>query len=891
MADSQSRLSVWKRLGLSFAVTLGVWLLVSWPLPRYVGTGIPTAAHREAADIQRMIPGDHLQFMYYCWLAGDMVAGKTPLFYNLYEFNTGNDRERFEPYAYYIPFSLIYAAAGLCGQAFGWNLTGFIALWLTYLLTWLLVRRWTRSEWVAAVAALLGIVLPFRWINLFGGSPAGFAMAWIPAILLGVDLAVREDRVRGGFLAGVALLLASWGDSHVFFFGTLAVPVWGVVAFAGRTDFQWRQGASYRRLIMALLPIGLFAVVALLFPVLMKGLYHVVMGVAPVAHAIGPRTLREVMIFSPDWRGFFGTSTLDIATHIYLGVSILVFIAAGWLALVRLALGSALKIKDKRELSFNLRADPELGLTHGRTLIVLALVMLAMLVIMVLALGPRGPEHGLFFKLCRLVIPPYAMIRQPAKIFCLMPSFLAVASAITLMALVQLRSGRAWHVLVPIIFAGLILWDYTRQSNPTISLLDKKQAAYAAVAANAAGAADAAAGQAIPRALVLPLWPGDSHYASIYQYFAAIYRVRMVNGYNPFIKQGYFENVFRRFESVNQGGLSEDQVNRLLGMNVRYILLHEDLFPEKVSPFPVTATLWQLLRHPQLELLCQDGSVWAFKIMDLPRANSAPIPAGDILFPARRFEMEKTVAERRVTVIKSSAAGGRAYVALAETNASLRTTPISVVAVSNLHWLVRARGHGRLTGTLMVDERATALKPMPIQTDDWIWLNLPVPAFQGFAALSLKLVLQAGAVDLDLSLLTAGPWRQINTGESITLPAAIFFHAGHIDLKSGSVMFRRNYDPQGIVLYGPKLPLPKGTYEVNIAFTSPSAPGTTLGTVNLEQHEATGEGAAQPILAIRVGQPASGRWRQYENLPFNLALDYNANADLEIQQITIKRLK
>src|ERR1035437_4132694 len=336
MSDGITRLSVWKLSGLSFAVTLGVWLLVSWPLPRYVGAGIPAAAHREAADIQRMIPGDHLQFMYYCWLAGDMVAGKTPLFFNLYEFNTGNDRERFEPYAYYIPFSLIYAAgAWLGGRAFGWNLTGFIALWLTYLLTWLLVRRWTRSEWVAAVAALLGIVLPFRWINLFGGSPAGFAMAWIPAIMLGVDLAVREDRVKGGILAGTALLLASWGDSHVFFFGILALPVWGVVAFAGRTDFQWRQGASYRRLGLALLPVGLFAVAALLFPVLMKGLYRVVTGLAPVAHAIGPRTFREVMLFAPDWQGFFGTNTQGASAHIYLGVIIPTFIMAGWLVLVR----------------------------------------------------------------------------------------------------------------------------------------------------------------------------------------------------------------------------------------------------------------------------------------------------------------------------------------------------------------------------------------------------------------------------------------------------------------------------------------------------------------------------------------------------------------------------
>ncbi len=863
MADSIPRLSGWKLIGASFAISLGVWLLVSWPLPRHVGTGIPTAAHREAADIQRMIPGDHLQFMYYCWLAGDMAAGQTPLFYNLYEFNAGNDRERFDPYAYYVPFSLIYAAgAWVGGRAFGWNLAGFISLWLTYLLTWLLVRRWTRSEWIAALTALLGIILPFRWINLFGGSPAGFAMAWIPAILLGVDLAVREDRIRGGVLAGAALLLASWGDSHVFFFGALALPVWGLVAFAGRPDFQWRQGASYRRLALALLPIALFAALALLFPVMMKGLYHAVMGTAPVAHAIGPRTFPEIMLFSPDWRGFFGQSPFDISKHIYLGPAILVFIAAGWLALVYRSFGG--------------------WRLHGRTMICLALVILALLGIMILAVGPRGPEHGLFFRICRTVIPPYALIRQPAKIFCLMPSLLAVAAAITLTALVQLRSGRAWSILVPVIFAGSVLLDYPRRCNPTISLLEKKQDAYAMAAADAAG------NRTIPRALVLPLWPGDSHYASIYQYFASIYRVRMINGYNPFIKQGYFKDVFLRFESVNQGWLSEDQAADLIRMNIRYILLHEDLFPEKVSPFPVTATLQQLLRNPRLELLRQDGSVWAFKILDMPRTNSICTPPGDTLFPARRFEMEKTAAERQATVTSSATAGGQAFAALTATNASRQTPPIRVAAVSNLHWLVRARGQGTLAGEIMTERQATPIPPLAVQSRDWTWLTLPIPAYRGFAALSLKLALQTGAVDLDLSLLTAGPWTQLNPGESVTLPAALFFHAGHLDLKTGNVIFRRDYDRHGIVFYGPKLPLPRGTYEVDIAFSSPAPAGTKLAIVNIEQNETTGKGTAVAMIA---GQPAQGRWRQHENLPFNLALVYEDAADLEIRQITFTRLK
>ena len=52
-----------------------------------------------------------------------------------------------------------------------------------------------------------------------------------------------------------------------------------------------------------------------------------------------------------------------------------------------------------------------------------------------------------------------------------------------------------------------------------------------------------------------------------------------------------------------------------------------------------------------------------------------------------------------------------------------------------------------------------------------------------------------------------------------------------------------------------------------------------------------GVGAARPISAIIAGQPTSVQWQQYENLPFNLALYYNASSDLEIQRITIKRLK
>jgi hypothetical protein len=130
-----------RRLLISLLVTLGIWLVFSWPLPRHVGSAIPAGGtsgltRPPAAPMQS---GDHLQLLYHFWLFSDMLGGRTPWFHNLYEFNTGDDAGRVEPGSYYFPFSLFFAAGqALDGPALGWNLSGFLALWLTYLGTLLL---------------------------------------------------------------------------------------------------------------------------------------------------------------------------------------------------------------------------------------------------------------------------------------------------------------------------------------------------------------------------------------------------------------------------------------------------------------------------------------------------------------------------------------------------------------------------------------------------------------------------------------------------------------------------------------------------------------------------------------------------------------------------------
>ena len=204
----------------------GLWLILTWPLPRHVRDGIPYAAHAPAGEVARaMAPGDHLQLLYHFWLMRDMIAGSTPWFHNLYEFNTGDDAERYRPGAYFAPFSLAFTLGDLVGgRALGWHLATGLSLWLAFWSSWLLACRYTSSERVAWVVAVLVTAFPYRWHNLMSGSPTGFGMAWTPLLMWGLDRAIRDGSWRGGLWAGLAMVGSAWAEKHVMFFNALLIP-------------------------------------------------------------------------------------------------------------------------------------------------------------------------------------------------------------------------------------------------------------------------------------------------------------------------------------------------------------------------------------------------------------------------------------------------------------------------------------------------------------------------------------------------------------------------------------------------------------------------------------------------------------------------------------------
>lgn len=839
---------------LSLLLTLAVWLPVSWPLPRMFNDAISVGVSKRGdghVTIVHMMPGDHLQFVYYLWIFSDFLSGKTPFFYNLYEFNTGDDAERYRPGSYYVPLSLAYSAFyWLDGRAFAWNAVSLLALWLVCYAVWRLGRRYTDSDLVAAVGALLALLFPYQWIQLFGGSPAGFGMALVPLMILGLDRAIRDEDMPGGWMAGLSVLFMGMIDTHAFYFGALMVPCWCLVALSQRNSFPWRRAATYLRLIRALWPVPALTLLAFLQTQL--GTRHI-----SQSHAAGGRTTREVALFAPKAEGLWSWPELDPSYHIYFGFLVAAVLIAG------LAITLMLAVRRRSRSDWQ-----RCGL--------MGLVVLGVAGVVLLSMGPHSPFDGRAFNAARRFLPNYTMIRQTAKIYVLLPSLLAVGVVLTLGSLRAVLSRRAATALALAVAAGFSV-EYFCQSKLLISRLDRANEAYAAAAA------DAEARGRAPRALIIPLWPGDSHYTSVYQYYASLYRIRMINGYRPFVPQEYIRDVFERWRSLNFGYAQDQQLDALLARGIDHLILHEDLFPEKVSPFPVGVTLRNLLNHPRLALLKQDGPVWAFRILPTAEARPERGRTWTAMFPARRFEAERQ-GMLDVGKIEDESASAGAFVRLVP-GAVLRSNPLYTPALPDLRWTIRARGKGVLTCDRRVSETSIGSIEAPVDSAVWTWIDVPAGQLDGAQTISFDLGARDGFVDVDVAKVVAGYWPQPAPGETIRLPAPCFFHAGSIDLADDSVEFLPERDRSDLVFYGPKLPLPPGRYTVAFHFTSDAPAATPLGQWVM----ACPEGQEIGRLDITAGQPATLDVAVPSNQPLLGAFLYAGGAPIRIQAIALTR--
>lgn len=850
---------------VSILAVTALWMWFSWPLPMHLASGIPaTATEDDPNPVRKMIAGDHLQVLYNYWVFTDMLIGETPLFYNYYEFNVGDDAARRYVGADLMPFSLLFTlfyAVG--GEAIAYNLLGWTAFWLSMLFTWLLIRDHIKNPWLSGLVACLAIALPYPWVTVLGGSTASFCMICTPLMMLGMRMAARRQSVLGAILAVLALLAAAKNDAHVFYFTMMLAPVWFSMMFAERMIENPYTKKEWRKMILALLviaiPIGLYV---------LKIQLTVEAETAETNMATG-RDMHEVLLSSPHPWGLYSWKAMRHEHSIYIGHILPVLFLAG--AIFSLALA--------------LRKDPE-RLKRILQWGLLAVWMLGLTVIIMLALGVHGPKDGLLLRMMRNLVPHYDMIRQPAKIFVIFPPMVAYAMAwmlFTVRESIEKRPAMQWGLGALLVLA---LFEYNAQVRPGICLLDPEQSAYAAASE------DAKAEGEIFRGFAIPIWPGDSAWSSLYQYYALRYHARMVNGYLPVINKTYVEEFVEPFKFANIGQLDDERLNGLLDRGIRYLFLHEDAFPEQVSTYAVAFTLHNLMAQPRLSLLKHADNIWAFKVHEAPVENRPAMLVWPLFAPTihAHREMEHQPMSGDASVVQTDAASAHGYVELANETATINLDSFPHGNAKDSQFMIRCRGIGDLQITMTFDDGRSEAFSISPEENEWTWQIVPILHRDRGQFVETTLKATRGPVDVDMLIYAAGSIPSIEVGDSWSMPASSLFHAGYTDPEENEVVIRPDWQPRGDrrgVIYGPNLPmLNPGTYRVEIDIESDAPDGTVLGSFYL----ASEKGITGDYLAIAGQQVMGVLPKEFGTFPFGLFLDYTRKAEMRVGDITFTRL-
>lgn len=607
-------------IALLVTIPIALYFYFMAPIGECFSTGIPYTSYSNGTTIVEGVPkikatelvqGDHLQLQYHFDLFSKMLKGDIPAFHNLYEFNTGSDADRKIIDPYYIPFSFTYAIAQFFStDAFAWNFSQLLSAICSFIFLYLIVSRFTSKETLKITCIAITIIamtVPYRWVNLAGGSPTGFGMALVPGVFLGIDMAIRDKRFGGGLLAGVLTFLLYCTDLHCFFFSVCATPGYCILSWLYRADkgsdiIPNKKDIIY--LTKNLIPIPLACLCAMIFAMKLSESYT-------TTDVAGGRSLEELHIHSPVIEGLvdytfphFGSMHFNIG-WILVGLIILACITS-IVAVIYYSLQTKNNLK-KQDNNANTKI-----LTRKLIISICALLLcLAVILTIILALGTNGPQIGIAARALRKLLPPYQMIRQPVKIYCLLPTLLAPL-------LIMVWNFFCFKNKKNQVIKGLILFPITLLSLAVaqkgmwcgICLLPNgKQLAY-----------DEAKIEAIsinktPRALILPIWPGDSSWSSAYEYYSIRNDLRMLNGYSAVKALDYFDDVFCRYETVTQGIISEDNEQTLKTKHkVTSIIVHENLFPDKVSPLPVGYTLKNFIKNPKLQFIKHDRDAWSFSL-------------------------------------------------------------------------------------------------------------------------------------------------------------------------------------------------------------------------------------------------------------------------------------
>lgn len=385
------------------------------------------------------------------------------------------------------------------------------------------------------------------------------AVSMLPLYLFPLMAFVFYDQIPGTTLA------------IVFAMGAVAaIKLWLLRSYAyAMVSHLWQHSKAMKGILIAFLPALLGMAATILLTLINKA-----RSLAPSTES-GGRTLHDVKLYSAHLQDLF------IPTRsLYIG---LIPISFGILFLCYLLYRAGWSQKAWQ------KPNPNLPLY--------AMIAVVLLVSQALAMGLALGNHSLYI-LFYHYMPFFNIPRVSERILSVTILALACVMAGVAHNIIRRRHGRFWTVGCSIVFLLLTviqLKSYTITTPMAVTDLQQIEGGYQYIKENI--------GDGV--LLELPLWPGDSHQSSVYEYYTTLDKVKRVNGYTPLVSQEYISTVFAPLHSLDRGELDENQYNLLRRLNVKYITAHEhrDIFTAKVSPYSPVTTVRRLTNSPYLEYL------------------------------------------------------------------------------------------------------------------------------------------------------------------------------------------------------------------------------------------------------------------------------------------------
>lgn len=293
------------------------------------------------------------------------------------------------------------------------------------------------------------------------------------------------------------------------------------------------------------------------------------------------RSFSEIWLYSPHLANLFKRVEYNSEMMIYMG-----FVTS---ALMILGLWFLIKSREKDENSRNIRAQAcfWFGTFFFSVLLSLGLTV------------SHVPIYALLYKF----VPYFKYPRVPGRMIFI--SFGAMAFCVA-WTINRISFQEAWvrTVLVLSLAVGILI-DYYPPCPVGLCLLDGGKTVYAQIKKK----------DMPPKTLLeLPIWPGDSAWSSIYQYYVTRYRYPMVNGYSPAVSKEYVNKVFYGLYPMDVGEIPEKSLKMIKRLHVKYVAFHANDYPFKISPFPSWFILKKLKKTHVLEEVSHTPFITLFRV-------------------------------------------------------------------------------------------------------------------------------------------------------------------------------------------------------------------------------------------------------------------------------------